>query len=87
MRYADNFDQDDDDFDEAEAEAEMMADALAQNNKNYEEQLKIAQKQMKYDLLDKAIFASRGWFWGFLPHAWRMYKISQAYETFKNLVD
>ena len=84
MRYVDNFGQEDDDFDEMEAE--MMADAIAQNNKNHEEQLRLAHRQMQYDLLDKAIFVSKGWLWNFLPHSVKLYEVARAYETLKKLI-
>jgi hypothetical protein len=84
MRYTDSYDEDDD-FDEAEAE--MMADAIAQNNKNHEEQIRLANRQMKHDLLDKAIFISKGWFWGLLPHSVKLHKVAEAYETLKKLTD
>jgi len=85
MEYIDSFDQDDDDFDEAEAE--MMADAIAQSNKNHEEQLKLANRQMSHDLLDKAIFISKGWFWGLIPHSVKLLRVADAYETLKKLID
>jgi hypothetical protein len=83
----DNFgDDDDDDFDEAEAEAEM-ADMLAQSNKNHDEQLKLAKKQMRHELLDRAILISKGWFWGFLPHAVKLQRIAEAFDILENLTE
>lgn len=87
MRHTNNFDDDDDDdFDEAEAEAEM-ADMLALSNKNHDEQLKLARKQMKHELLDRAVSISKGWFWGLLPHSLKLQKIAEAYDMLESLTE
>ncbi len=84
-KYTDSFDNDDDEFDEAEAAA--MAEAMAQNTKVQAEQLKLANRQMKHELLDKAIFISKGWFWGLLPHSVKLCRVVEAYETLKKITD
>jgi hypothetical protein len=85
MRYTDSYDDDDEDFDEVEED--MMADALALSNRNREDQVELAKKQMNQELLDKAIFISKNcWFWGLFPQCVKLYNIAQAYQTFKKLI-
>lgn len=87
MRYADNFDQDedDDDFDDAETDAEM-AEVIAQSNKNHEEELRLAERQIRHELLDKAIVVAKGsWFWGFYTNSYKIQKITEIYDIFEKL--
>lgn len=86
MRYTDSFNDDDDDFDEAEADAEM-AEVIAESNRNREEQLRLAEKQMRQELLDRAISISRSsWFWGFYPNSVKLHKIAETYDMLERLL-
>lgn len=86
--YNNNNDDDDDDDEEyEEVEAEIMAEALAQSNKNREEEINLAKKHLKYDLMDKAMSICRGgWFWGFLSHSTRLKQIAETFDTLQRLV-
>lgn len=89
MRF-ENFDNDhddDEDFEEgAEISPEMMANVLEQSTKNREEEVRLANKHLKSELLDKAIFACKNsWLWGFLPHTCRLQQLAETYEILKKL--
>jgi hypothetical protein len=72
---------------EDETEA-MMADAFIKSNQNREIELKLAEKQMKIEMLEKAIGVAKGnWFWGLMPSSMRSEKIIEAYDTLKMLMD
>lgn len=89
MRYTDSFndDEDDFDFDEADAADAEMAEVIAESNRNREEQLRLTEKQMRSDLLDKAILVSRSsWFWGFYPNSVKLAKIAETYDVFEKLL-
>lgn len=80
------FDDDEGGFDE-ETEA-MMADAFAKSNENREAEIKLAEKHMRTELLEKAIgVAKSNWFWAWMPNSMKLQKISEAYDTLKMLVD
>lgn len=90
MRYAEGFDsnddEDDDDFD-AETEAEM-AEIIAESNRKREEEIELAEKQLRQELLEKAIsVAKSSWFWGFYPNAVKLQKIAETFDMFEKLTD
>lgn len=85
MRFTD-FDKDnddDDEYDESDIEAEMMNDVL----QNQQEELHIANQQLQYELIDKAIFICKSnWYWGFLPHSMKLQQISETHEKLQDLL-
>ncbi len=85
MRYTDSYDDDEDEFEEAEAE--LMADALAQSTKNREEEIKLANRHLKSEMMDKAIFICKSnFFWSILPQAVKMKQIAETYENLEKLM-
>ncbi len=71
----------------AEAEAEMMADAFARSDEARHMEMKLVDKQVRAEVLDKAIFVAKSsWFWGLFSSQSRLDSIKAAYHTLSDLI-